>query len=492
MAAPEINQNHVKKTKDLLLESYASTQKFTGINPSKPGLIKQICLNDKHFAFYINSLAEGLSDSDKKGFKILAENTRKTLLENSLYQLNPYETLALPLLRVFFPKTVAKELVTVIPMDKPEIIRGFVRVTFNRFNDTNTYAAPSRTDISAGPGIGFPTTATAPVPGETDILGVVGLSPDVAHIEKSFTITLVSDGVNTLTTTITPTVDGDFSAAVTINGVDDVIVGTINYLTGILEISSVQSVVTSVQYTATVSLEENTINPRATFNIEKLRLFAKDRQISTEWTIQFEQDIKALFNVNTQAELVSVIGQQIVLDIDREIVNSLLFTAERLAGAGHVLTFSRTPPPNFTWGPKMWLENVTPVMNTLSAQVYNDTNIAAANVVACNPLDAAIFESLQDYRYTGSSSADGDLGYESATVAAGKWKILVSNVVPQGKALLLYKPTEELRAVYIFAPYVPAVLTPYPLGNIPSLTVLSRYGTQLIRPEGVAELRILP
>jgi hypothetical protein len=489
----EVNQVHVKKTKDLLLESYASTQKFTGINPSKPGLIKQICMNDKHFEFYVRSLSEGLTESDKKGFKILAENTRKVLLENSLYQLNPYETLALPLLRVFYPKTVAKELVTVIPMDKPEIIRGFVRVTFNRFNDANTYRAPSASDISAGPGIGFPVAATAPVPGQTDILNVVGLSPDVAHIEKSFTITKVIDGAaNELLTSITPTVDGEFSAAVTVNGVDDVICGRIDYLTGILDLSTVNSVVVSVEYTATVSLEENTINPRASFNIEKLRLFAKDRQISTEWTIQFEQDIKALFNVNTQAELVSVIGQQIVLDIDREIVNSLLFTAERLSGAGHVLSFSKTPPPNFTWGPKMWLENVTPVMNTLSAQVYNDTNIAAANVVACNPLDAAIFESLQDYRYTGSSSADGDLGYESATVASGKWKILVSNVVPQGKALLLYKPTEELRAVYIFAPYVPAVLTPYPLGNIPSLTVLSRYGTQLIRPEGVAELRILP
>jgi hypothetical protein len=489
----QVNPKVVARTKDLLLECYRSTQKFTGINPAKPGLIKQICLNDKHFDFYVKSLSEGLSDTDKAGFRILAENTRKVLLENSLYQLNPYETLALPLLRVFYPKTVAKELVTVIPMDKPEIIRGFVRVTFNRFNDANTYRAPSSTDISAGPGIGFPVAATAAVPGQTDILAVVGLSPDVAHIEKSFTITKVIDGAaNELVTSITPTVDGEFSAAVTVNGVDDVLCGRIDYLTGILDISSVNSVVATVEYTATVSLEENTINPRASFNIEKLRLFAKDRQISTEWTVQFEQDIKALFNVNTQAELVSVIGQQIVLDIDREIVNSLIFTAERLAGTGHVATFSKTPPPNFTWGPKMWLENVTPVMNNLSAQVYNDTNIAAANVVACNPLDAAIFESLQDYRYTGSSSADGDLGYESATVAAGKWKILVSNVVPQGKAVMLYKPTEELRAVYIFAPYVPAVLTPYPLGNIPSLTVLSRYGTQLIRPEGVAELRILP
>jgi len=38
---------------------------------------------------------------------------------------------------------------------------------------------------------------------------------------------------------------------------------------------------------------------------------------------------------------------------------------------------------------------------------------------------------------------------------------------------------------------VPAVLTPYPLGNIPSLTVLSRYGTQLIRPAGISVLNVI-
>lgn len=114
----------------------------------------------------------------------------------------------------------------------------------------------------------------------------------------------------------------------------------------------------------------------------------------------------------------------------------------------------------------------------------------AANVIACNPLDASIYENLNEFKYNGTSTEDGDLGYESATVANGKWKILVSPVVPQGKNIVIYKPVEEIRAVYIFAPYVPAVLTPYPLGNVPSLTVLSRYGAQLVRPNGIAILNI--
>jgi hypothetical protein len=481
--------------KTLLRESYKATKKSTGIDPSKPGAIREILVNDSHFDTYVRSLMEGIKEDGKKAFRILAENTRRALLENSMYQLNPYETLALPLLRVFFPKTIAKELVTVIPMDKPEIVRGFIRATFKRFGDATNYKAPSNTDISRGPDVTVP-LASAVALGQTDILALAGLNSDIAHIEKDFMITGVVIAGDNVEVSVSPTVDGEFSATISnIAGtVSDTLTGRINLLTGILETASVTAQITRVAFSATVSLEENTINPRVTFNIDKLRLIARDRQISTEWTIQMEQDIKALFNVEIQAELVSVIGQQIVLDLDREIVNSLIYASERLNGASHNLTFDKNPAsysPSYTWGPKQWLENVLPVLNTLSASIYTDTNIAAGNTLACNPLDATIFESLQEFRYTGKSDEDGVVGYESATVANGKWNMLVSSVVPQGKVLCVYKPVEEMKAVYIFAPYVPAVLTPYPLGNTPSLTVLSRYGTQLVRPQGISVLNII-
>ncbi|MFW6282351.1 MAG: hypothetical protein ACOC1O_06175, partial [bacterium] len=80
--------------------------------------------------------------------------------------------------------------------------------------------------------------------------------------------------------------------------------------------------------------------------------------------------------------------------------------------------------------------------------------------------------------------------YRSATVAGGKWKILTSSIVPQGKMVMTYKPMEELRAVYLYCPYVPAILHPYPLGYTPSLTILSRYATSLIRSQGIATLNI--
>lgn len=487
-------------TKEMLIESYNATRRDTQIDPSKPGpQFRELIGNDKHFSSYVKRLSEGLSDADKRPFKLLAENTRTRLLENSMFTTHsPYETLALPLLRVFYPRTIARELVTVIPMDKPEMIRGFMTAVFKRFGDATSYNAPSATDISRGPDVTVPITSMSSIStGEINILNVAGLNPDIAHVDRTFVITGVTfnpdSGSNeNVSVNVSPTVSGHVTANVShSNGESDTLTGQIDYNTGIVRLTSISGKITHVAYTAYISMEENTINPRAELKINNLRIVAKDRQISTEWSVQAEQDLRALFQADIQAEMVSVIGQQIVLDVDREIVNSLITANERMNGSDHTVTFDRKPDSNFTFGQKQWFENITVKLNDVSAKIYRDTNMAAANVIACNPVDAAIFESLNSYRFTGTSDTDGVTGYETATVNNGKWKVLTSAVVPQGKILTVYKPTEEMKAVYVFSPYVPAVLTPYPLGNKPSLTILSRYGTQLIRPAGIGVVNVV-
>lgn len=480
--------------KELLQEVYMTTKKLSGVDPSKPGNLKAVLVDDAAFDAYVTGLAESIENKkDREQFVMLAENTRINLLENSMFQINPYETLTLPILRVFYPKLVAKELVTVSPMDKPETIKAFITSTFEPSNDTTEYAAPVITpDISQGVAVGTPVTATMPVPSSAfDVLAVANITSTEAHLERDFEITGVSnDGTTFVAVSIVPAVEGHFSASVTIGGVADVVSGQVDYLNGTVAISNTTATATSARYTVTTSLEENRINPRLNLNVDKVRLYARDRQISANWTINMEQDMRALFDISMQAEIVNLLGQQVALDIDREIINALITANTRLNDATHTGTFNRTPPTTYTWGTKYWHENIIPTLNTLSGQIYTDTNIEAGNTIAANPLDVAILEDLQTFNYTGTSSVDGDLGYRSATVAGGKWKVLTSAVVTQGTMLMVYKPVEELKAIYFYSPYVPAVLHPYPLGFTPSLTILSRYATALVRSAGIATLTI--
>jgi len=489
--------------KELLTEVYKTTKKISGVDPSKPGNLKAVLVDDAAWNCYVTGLAESIENKKDRGqFVQLAENTRINLLENSMFQINPYETLTLPILRVFYPKLVAKELVTVSPMDKPETVKAFVKATFSPANTPlpappgSVYNAPVvDTDISQGVAFGTPVAAAMPVPSESfDVLATASptLTSVQAHLERDFEITGVStDGTVYVDVSIVPAVEGHFSASVELSpGVSDVISGKVDYLNGTVDISATTGAILFAKFQVTTSLEENRINPRVNLSVDKIRLYARDRQISANWTINMEQDMRALFDISMQAEIVNILGQQVALDIDREIILSLQTANARLNDASHTGSFNRTPPTTYTWGTKYWHENIIPVLNTLSGQIYTDTNIEAGNVIAANPLDVAILEDLQTFNYTGTSSVDGDLGYRSATVAGGKWKILTSAVVTQGTMLMVYKPVEELKAIYFYSPYVPAVLHPYPLGYTPSLTILSRYATALVRSAGIATLTI--
>jgi len=480
------------EVKYLLSEAYSTVKKVCSIDPKNPAQFKQALIDDDAFDVYVSSLSEHMDPTTRNEFKILAQNTRRALLENSMYQLNPYETLVLPILTVFYPRLIARELVTVTPIDKPEVIKAILKPYFVKHGDSTKYYAPSvDKDISSGPGMDMSAGATANVPGTTDILAALGLSPDTAHLQKDFLIYRVEDSSgNTTDVNIIPTVDGTIVADVVINGNADTLSGKIDYLNGKLTLSSANGVVAKVYYSVTASLEENTINPKVKIEVEKIRIPVKDRQISAEWSVQMQQDLKALFDIDIQADIVTIIGQQIATDIDREILNHLFLAVDRLTSDEHKDTFSKTPPTSFTWGQKMWYENILPKLSNLGAVVYKDTNIAEANTIACNPVDAAIFESLNEFSYVGTGSEGGDLGYRSAVISGGRWKVIVSTIVPKGKMLLVLKPNVEMQAVYLYCPYVPAVLSPFPLGATPSLTIISRFGQALVRPNGLAALEI--
>jgi len=522
--------------KKLLKEAVNTVKKHTGLNPIIPGAnIRGVLKDQKAFDLYVKGLSEDLSETQAQEFTMLAENTRTFMMENSMFTLNPYETLTLPILRRFYPKLISKELVNVMPIDKPEVIKGFMRAYFGRYSDVDgngqqiypyqfPYVAPGDrksvignggsdlVDLTRGPslGVNFEASAETGVSEWTvNLINVIGnntLTRGDCHLEKDFRITYVVvdagspyEGGSTITldTPVYASVDGDFNFDVSLddgNGgeIVETVFGRVDFYEGVLDWRSQHGYVTQLGFVAILSLEENKINPKVKYEIEKIRFQVVLRQMQAEWTIPFEQDMKALYDVNAQAELVNIIGEQMAIEVDRENIDALIAgNAAYNDQTLHTKSFSRNPDPTtFFWGQKAWFENVIPVLNLLSAQVYNSTLMDSANTIACNPIDAAIFESLNGFGYDGNSVAGGEVGYRTGSIQGGKWKILTSTIVPTGKVIVKYRSQEMQRASFIYAPYVPALLTPYPIGAVPSLTVMTRYASKLIRPEAIAMLEI--
>ena len=488
-------------TKYLLQESYATTKKMTGLNPSSPREFRGVLESTKAFNTYLDTLSENMSPQVKKEFKILAGNSRvhmvRKLYENSTYNITPYETLNMPLLSIFYPRLIARELVTVDPIDKPEVIKMFLQPIFTKWNDSKQYAAPSYNNISSGPNTNnktmFPNGAAAAVPSTTNLLQLFNLNSETSHIERDLLIYQVSDGSgNTSDVQVSPDVDGNIAFTATIGSASDVVTGTIDYYSGNLVLSSSTGLVKTINFSVSTSLEENTINPYIQLVLNKIRLTVKDREISAQWTLQFEQDIKALFDIDLQAQLVTSMGQQVAMDIDREIINTLLAIANNgnLVNATHNQSFSMAAPSGYMLGNKPWFENIYPVLTMVGASIYTDTNIESGNLVACNPIDATIFMSTNGFKFEGTAADGGNVDFKTATAQGGAFKILVSPLVPQGQMLVTYKPDVELKSVFLYSPYVPAVLSPYPMINKPSMTLLSRYATAPVRPNGLGVIQI--
>jgi len=479
--------------KDILVESRKTLKSTHGLDTTNHVDYKNMLINDEAYEVYKSSLFESITKkADRRVVNEMADSMRESLLEsvNNTYQITPYEVLSLPILSVFWPRLIAKELVTVMPIDAPEVIKPFLTPYFVD-NANNRVDAPAMNYQSYGPMVKKSDGANFAPGAAVDLMAANGLTPSTTSIERTFTIYKIEDGsANTTDLNIRMDVDGNFSAAVSINGVADFISGHLDYDSGIIQVLSANGVVTKIYYACTFSLEQNVLNKKVKFDIEKKNLRVEDQEISAEWTVQLEQDLKSLWDLDFQSRIVSIIGEQMALDVDNKIITNLFDGINQFAPTSHIDTFDITPPSGYSWGPLYWYRNVLQKLSKLSATVYADTNIGMANVLALNPIDASIFEALGEFNYDGSAGDGGSIGYGVGTLSA-KWKVLVSTVIPQGKGILIHKPTDEYKMIYAFAPYRPSVMIPYPLGSTPSLTVLSRNAHLLYRPNGGAILNFI-
>ena len=142
------------------------------------------------------------------------------------------------------------------------------------------------------------------------------------------------------------------------------------------------------------SLELETEIGEVSFKLDSVTVSVEERKLRATWSPELAQDVSAFHNIDAEAELTSILSEQIAAEIDREILRDLRKAAPWQArwdvnGWRRMAAFST----NYTQ--KDWNQELFTKINQISAQIHKSTLRGGANFIVVSSEISALFDNLE-------------------------------------------------------------------------------------------------
>ncbi len=240
--------------------------------------------------------------------------------------------------------------------------------------------------------------------------------------------------------------------------------------------------------------------PEIDIKVEAVPVVATTRKLRARWSPELAQDLNAYHSLDAEVELTQILSEQIALEIDREILNDLLTQAtaanyywSRSPGefVNKVTGASLASPPDFRGTVREWYETLTETIIDVANQIHRKTLRGSANFIVVGPDVATILESSVMYKpvYTldGAGQVGGmTIGAEKVGSLSNRFTVYKDPYFPRNKVLVGFKGGSYLESGYVYAPYVPLIVTPTifaPEDFTPRKGVMTRYGKKMVRAD---------
>ena len=240
--------------------------------------------------------------------------------------------------------------------------------------------------------------------------------------------------------------------------------------------------------------------PEIDIKVEALPVVAQSRKLRARWSPELAQDLNAYHSLDAEVELTQILSEQIALEIDREVLNDLLTQA----GAANYY-WSRAPgrflnketgavtsvSASFTGTVREWYETLVETIIDVANQIHRKTLRGSANFIVVGPDVATILEASVLYKPSYSLDGDGQvsgmvIGAEKVGTLSNRFTVYKDPYFPRNKVLVGYKGGSYLETGYVYAPYVPLIVTPTifaPEDFTPRKGVMTRYGKKMVRAD---------
>ena len=217
------------------------------------------------------------------------------------------------------------------------------------------------------------------------------------------------------------------------------------------------------------------------FDIDKLVVTAQTRALRAGYSVELAQDMKAIHGLSAEQELINIMTSEIISDINREIINTILYSA-RLGSQGATTAgvFDMDLDSNGRWSVERFKGLIYQIERDANS-IAQTTRRGKGNFVICSPdvASALAMTGLLDSAPALHTSIDVDpQGNTFAGVLLGKYKIYVDPYASTDYYCVGYKGTASSDAGIFYAPYVPLQLykTVDSDNMQPRLAFKTRYG----------------
>ena len=433
--------------------------------------------------------------------RLLTENSQALTTNN----IADFTRFALPLLRKSYPKLIADNLVGVQPMSQPASLLFYIRYryamtkgqtqagtqimrqnTSQQFARQNGWALDpyysSQTvkdeNLTIAGGVISGQLVHKPILSGTVVANVFAEDTDSCNTPTP----LIQVTFNSAGEVDTVQISGDVTAALSVDANNS----SFNHDTGVLTITLTGGTLPAGAFATAdyeFDLENNPFQPEVTLSIDSDSVSAMTRKLKTSWSLEAAQDLKAVHNIDAEGTLTDLLGDEMVAEIDREIINDLIIASS--IRATHNFATAAGASVNFVD------RNIALLYKTLEvANVLHRTTLRGpANWMVTSADISSKYEQLNDFRGSDALATDGiDIGITNAGTIQGKLKLYKDPLFPNCKILMGFKGNSALDAGYFYAPYIPLLSTPTvldPNSFTPNKGVMTRYGKKLIEDGGL-------
>ena len=237
--------------------------------------------------------------------------------------------------------------------------------------------------------------------------------------------------------------------------------------------------------------------PELDIRIESQAVTASSRKLRAKWTPELAQDLAAYQNLDAEVELTQVLSEAIALEIDREILADLLYGAtganffwSRKPGNFLDYTTGNTAPgASFTGTVREWYETLIETIIAAANTIHRKTLRGAANFIVTSPDVATVLEASVLYKPVLSMDPHETMftvGTEKVGTLNSRFTVYKDPYFPRNKILVGYKGSSFLETGFVYAPYVPLIVTPTiyaPEDFTPRKGVMTRYAKKMVRSD---------